>query len=156
VSLRIDRSTDGGAHFRRDQLVAQYRDYFFAHCGSGTVIPAQGRTCVRPNPVVIIDNSNGRFASPVYVTYAAAEGTNNTQAVYLTAFTRTRRPLFGYPIEKVPYRVNPPDGRRRSDQFWPASAVDAASGRVWVCYYDTRPDPLRRKTHYMCTTSIDG
>jgi hypothetical protein len=148
-SIRIDRSRDGGRTWGRDRTVVDYRSFFFAHCGAGTVIAAQGRTCVRATPIVTTDDRR------VYVTYADAEAINNTQAVYVSVFSPALRPLLGAAAGRE-QRVVPSDRRRRSDQFWPASALDPSSGRLWVCYYDTRPDPLRRRTRYTCTTSADG
>jgi hypothetical protein len=60
------------------------------------------------------------------------------------------RPLF------LRRRVNPPDGRVRSDEFWPTSAVDASTGYLWVCFYDTRGDRHRRRAFFSCTRSVDG
>src|SRR5256885_10107032 len=44
----------------------------------------------------------------------------------------------------------------RSDQFLPASAYDASTGRLWTCFYDTRLDRRRVRAHYSCTASADG
>jgi hypothetical protein len=43
-----------------------------------------------------------------------------------------------------------------SDQFWPASAVDAKTGKLWACFYDTSGDPSRERAWFSCTTSRDG
>jgi hypothetical protein len=43
-----------------------------------------------------------------------------------------------------------------SDQFLPASAVDATTGRLWACWYDTRRDPTRQRARYTCSSSGDG
>jgi hypothetical protein len=34
--------------------------------------------------------------------------------------------------------------------------VDATTGALWVCYYDTREDPTRVRAAYACTDSTDG
>jgi len=47
-------------------------------------------------------------------------------------------------------------GRKPSDQFWPASAFDPATGLLWVCYYDTRWDDTRRTASYACAATPNG
>jgi hypothetical protein len=84
------------------------------------------------------------------VTFART-GANGAEDVFVSAFDGALQPLAGFPR-----RVNRPDGPVRSDQFWPASAVDQATGALWVCFYDTRGDPRRVKTFYSCTASTDG
>src|SRR6185503_3988815 len=50
--------------------------------------------------------------------------------------------------------VGPPDAD--ADRFWPASAVDPATGRLWVCFYDTSGDPSRKRAWFSCARSRDG
>src|SRR5581483_1005643 len=92
------------------------------------------------NPVVVADRRRGR----AWVTWSgvAANGSLDVYAKRVDA------------IEAV--RVSPPEGRRGADQFWPASGVDERSGRLWLCFYDTRGDPRRVRSWYSCTASRDG
>ena len=112
----------------------------------GTSIPAQPVRCVTASPHVAVDRSSGR----VYVVYENGDD-DGVQVVNLAAFTRELKLLDGFPR-----RVHPGDGKMPSDQFLPAIAVDESDGTVWLCYYDTRGDPTRRKTWFTCTASLDG
>jgi hypothetical protein len=80
------------------------------------------------------------------VTYATA-GADRTQDVAVAAFDLALRPLFRE-------RVGP--GEKKADQFWPISAVDARTGLLWVCFYDTTGDQARKSAWFSCTTSRDG
>jgi hypothetical protein len=154
-SIRIDRSADG-MRFGRDRLVAQYRRFLIPHCGGfGVVIPAQRTKCVRANPIVTVDGSRGRYRGRVYVTYAAYEP-RGTLDVHVTVFNRSLRALRGYPLRQAHARVTSADGKARVDQFWPASAVDPSTGRLWVCFYDTTSDSARKRSFFACTASSDG
>jgi hypothetical protein len=155
--VRLSRSTDGGDHFSPDRIVDRNRQSLAGSCGSsiGRSIPAQPRRCVRPNPIVSVDGGTGPRSGTVYVTYSADGGARHSQDVFVAALDRALRPLVGRPAGRRK-RVNPADGRTPSDQFWPASAVDPATGRVWACFYDTRGDARRRRTYFSCTASSDG
>jgi hypothetical protein len=141
------RSTDGAGSFRPERLVADVNESQGGLCG--TAIPAQGahqqgEGCVRPIPSLAV-GKDGR----VYGVWASV-GANGSQDVFIKAMDSALRPL------EPARRVNPPDGRQPSDQFLPALAVDASSGQIWICYYDTSGDPRRIRTHYTCTWSDDG
>ena len=109
--------------------------------GSGcpTGIPAQPRHCLRPNPVVVADPVRKR----VYATWSQLARNHSVDIEVIR-------------IGGSPRQVNPPDGAVVSDQFWPAPAVDARTGDLWVCFYDTRDDPRRRASRFSCTVSSDG
>ncbi len=150
--IAIGRSGDGGDRFGPDREVASVRPDAYPICAP---IPAQPANCAQHNPVVSVDNSAGALGGHVYVTYADADR-RGTRDVYAAAFDQALTPLLGYPLGGVAKRVNPADGSVRSDQFWPASAVDPATGRLWVCYYDTRGDRRRERAFFTCTASSDG
>lgn len=99
-----------------------------------------------PNPQLAVDLRSGR----VYVAYSAgnAKGVLDTD---LAVFDASLEPVDGFPR-----RAHAPDGGMPSDQFMPAVAVDAKSGALWVCFYDTRPDRSRRRAWFSCTASRDG
>jgi hypothetical protein len=151
----LARSTDGGASFRDHRKVASFVAVTIPHCGSGIVIPAQPRTCVNANPIVSVDASGGRRSGRVYVSYARTEFRGN-QAAHVAVFDRRLRPLLRDPDTGEGRQVAPPPRGRRSEQFWPQSAVDPSTGAVWVCFYDTLGDPERKRAHYSCTVSRDG
>ena len=116
----------------------------------GVSIPAQPTTCVRPNPIISVDDSTGPLAGRVYVTYNDTAGKHQQQGIFVAALDPALRPLF------LRHPVNRPKGSARSDQFWPASAVDPSTGVLWACFYDTRADRRRRLAWYSCTRSRDG
>jgi hypothetical protein len=148
-TISIARSTDGGRHFGRTRLVANERSPRSASCDPpGTSIPAHPRRCVTADANVTVDNSSGRYTGRVYVSYADA-GRNQARDVFVAVFDPALRPLG----EKL---VNPADEAAPSDQFQPAAAVDASTGTLWVCFYDTSGDPHRIRAVYSCTISSDG
>jgi hypothetical protein len=140
-ALYLKRSTDGGLTFGLAKGVSiKSRDAL--ECPNGQPIPAQQIRCVRADPTVVADAGGRR----VYLTYSdvAANGSEDVfVAVYdLTLRRRQARPL----------RLGAPE-RRPTDQFWPTSALDPLSGRLWVCFYDTRGDASRTGARFSCTVS---
>ncbi len=145
--IRLDQSTDGGDHFGADVTVDS-APFAAGFCSfGGASIPAQAQRCVTATPLVTADALHGR----VYVTYSASGGTGREKNVYVSSFdAATLAPLVAR------RRVNPPDRAYPSDQFLPASAVDASTGRLWACWYDTTGDRTRKRTRYSCAASDDG
>lgn len=152
--LLIAASFDGGGHFGAPRVIDVKRAR--SSCPASWPIPAQARRCVRPNPIVSVDSSGGRYRGRVYVTYEN-KARDGTQDVYLAAFDRSLSPILGAPtgrrlaIGSRRHRL-----RHRADQFWPASAVDRESGVLWACFYDTAGDRTRRRAWFSCTRSSDG
>ena len=142
--ILVDRSAGGTGAFGPDREVAPYLvAVTSAGCGRRVLIPAQPARCVGPRTTVVVDRSGGRYDGRVYVTYAALTSTP-AEDVFVAAFdSRLRRRIVGDRVVPRGATVNPPDGRRLADQFLPVAAVDQSSGVVWVCFYDTRPDPAR-------------
>lgn len=138
----IGRSTDGGTRFTVRQA-APLPGSQAATCivFGNYLIPQQAVRCLGPNPTVTA--AGGR----VYVTYAT-QGVNGTQDVAAAVFDTGLRPLWSA-------RVGPPE-KKKADQFWPASAVDAQTGELWACYYDTTGDGERKQAWFTCTVSRDG
>ena len=149
-SLKIARSTDGGRHFEPERTVVTFSIVPIPSCGSGILIPASLRVCLHANPIVSVDRSRGPHAGRVYVSYAQTDF-GGDEGVIVKAYERALRPVReeGTPVAPAPRSVRP-------DQFWPASAVDASTGAVWVCFYDTGGDRARKKAFYSCTVSRDG
>ena len=75
-------------------------------------------------------------------------GANGTPDVFVTALDRALRPLFRA-------QVNPPD-RGKTQQLFPAAAVDSSTGTLWACWYDTTFDPNAHRAWYTCSASHDG
>jgi hypothetical protein len=81
----------------------------------------------------------------VYVTFAGGEP-YSTDGVTVAALDRGLHVLSRRRV----------GGTGTTAQFWPASAVDRSSGRLWACYYDTTGDPSRKQAWFTCTSSLDG
>jgi hypothetical protein len=147
-TISITRSGAGGAQFGRTRLVAKERSPRSASCDPpGTSIRAEPHRCVTADATVTVDDSSGRYAGRVYVSYADAR--NHGWRVAVAAFN----PALG-PLGEM--RVDPAEGRTRSDQFQPAASVDSSTGTLWVCFYNTDGDPRRVHAVYSCTTSTNG
>jgi hypothetical protein len=153
-SLKIARSTDGGAHFEPEHTIVTFSIVPIPSCGDGIVIPASLRTCIHANPIVSVDRSRGKRSGRVYVSWAQTDF-GGDEGVRVKAFggrlgtLLSARDGAGVPVAPKPVAVRP-------DQFWPASAVDSSTGALWVCYYDTSGDRARKKAFYSCTVSRNG
>jgi hypothetical protein len=154
-ALHIARSTDGGLHFGPERKVTGFVAVTIPHCGAGIVIPAQPRTCVQANPIVSVDSSTGPYSGRVYVSYARTEF-RGLQAAHIAVFNSVLRPIGGDPETGGGVPVSPPPADVGADQFWPQSAVDHRDGALWMCFYDTRGDPQRKKAYFVCSLSRDG
>src|SRR5436190_1095244 len=104
------------------------------------VLPQQTVKCLGPNPTVTLGLKR------VFVTYGV-NGADRTQDVAVAVFDRSLRPLWRGPIGPV---------KKKADQFWPASAVDPSTGKLWACFYDTSGDSARQHAWFVCTSSVDG
>jgi hypothetical protein len=144
----LARSTDGGDHFASPLAAGTAVSAGLGPCNfGGTRLLAQPHRCVAPAPLVTVDRPRAR----VFVTFGAAGASGREQNVYVTAYEAgTLAPLL------VRHRINPPDGRRASDQFLPVSAVDESTGRLWACWYDTTGDRARKRVRFTCSASDDG
>lgn len=141
----LTSSHDGGSTFARPSLVTTAAGPPNALCGyTGTPIPAQPRRCVSLDPSLAL--GQGR----VFVTWTAPGPDGSEQDVFVRAFAPSLRPLTAV------IRVSPPDSVHPSDQFLAASSYDRSEHRLWICFYDTAPDPTRTRARYVCTSSQDG
>jgi hypothetical protein len=125
------------------------------HCGIGIVIRADPHSCIQANPIVSVDTSGGRYTGRVYVSYTGTNFTGDEGAA-LSTFDSRLRPIAGFPVLRRHRIVTEPPGRRRSDQFWPQSAVDRSDGSLWLCFYDTFGDRTRTKAFFSCAVSRNG
>jgi hypothetical protein len=140
--LWVGRSTDGGRHFTIRTGAAELPGSQAKTCivFGKFVLPQQAVRCLGPNPTITL--APGR----VYVTYGV-NGKDLTYDVAVAVFDRALRPVWNGPIGSV---------KKKADQFWPASTVDAHTGRLWACYYDTTGDSDRKHAWFTCTSSRDG
>ena len=138
----VGRSTDGGGSFRVRPAVAPLPGSQAATCVvfGKFVIPQQAVRCLGPNPSIATTGNR------VYVTYATV-GSDKSQDVATAVFDSALAPV-------SLRRVGPP--KKKTDQFWPISALDPRTGVLWVCYYDTAGDQARKSAWFSCTTSRDG
>jgi hypothetical protein len=152
-TIYVSRSTNGGRTFAPGKIVAPAVVPRERSChGFRSRIPAQPLRCVSPNPVVAVDGSDGPRRGRVYVTFGST-ALNQTQDVYVAAYDPDLRPLLGVGTLRT---VTPREAFDGPDQFLAASAVDRATGWLWVCYYSTASDRRRIAATYTCTASADG
>jgi BNR repeat protein len=138
----VGRSTDGGAHFTVRQAAPLPANRAATCIVFGKfLLPQQAVRCLGPNPTVT--STKGR----VFVTYGTT-GANGSQDVAVAVFDAALKPV-GRAL------VGPAD-KKKADQFWPVSAVDARTGALWACYYDTNGDSGRKSAWFSCTGSRDG
>jgi hypothetical protein len=103
-------------------------------------IPTQSNRCLGPDPTIAV-------AGPrVFVTFAGGQP-YSTDGVTVATLDRSL-----HLVSRKRVGATKP----KTAQFWPASAVDPARGRLWVCYYDTSGDPSSKQAWYVCTSSRDG
>ena len=153
--VSVARSTDGGRTFGPEKQAVAFAIVTIPSCHAGIVIPAQRLTCTRPNPILSVDTSKGRYAGRVYLSYTHTDFQGD-RGVAVTVFDARLKPLAGYPLTGKPLLVSPPSRTKPADQFWPASAVDPDTGTLWVCFYDTRGDPARKRAWFSCAYSANG
>jgi hypothetical protein len=138
----IGRSTDAGRTFSVKRGAAPLPGSQAATCliFSKFVMAQQTVKCLGPNPTITLGRDR------VFVTYGV-NGADRTQDVGVAVFDRALRPVWRGPIGDV---------KKKGDQFWPSSAVDASTGKLWACYYDTAGDSARQHAWFVCTSSRDG
>jgi hypothetical protein len=104
--------------------------------------------CVRAVPSVAVDAKHGR----IYVAWSGLVA-NGSRDVFVRALDK-RLHYRGAPVGTPPPLVR--DGSSPSDQFLAAATVDATTGAVWVCFYDTSGDASREHARWRCGVSDDG
>lgn len=97
---------------------------------SSELLPAQPQRGVDAQPQVAVDRSDGPARGRVYVAYVDESPVGTRVLVRSSGDGGT---TWSGPLPVAP-------GETELDQFLPALAVDPASGRVAVTYYDTRLD----------------
>jgi len=142
LGVWLARSADGGRHFAVRQAAPLALNNA-ANClrNGKYVFAQQAISCLGPNPTVTV--GRGR----TYVTYASL-APNQTWDVGVAVFDAKLRPLWRG-------RIGPAE-TKPADQFWPTSAVDAQTGELWACFYDTTGDSQRKQSWFLCSRSRDG
>ena len=138
----VARSTNGGRSFTVRTAVAKLPGSQAATCliFGKFVLPQQAVRCLGPNPDISLGGDR------VYVTYGV-NGADLTFDVAALVLDRSLRTISQGAIATA---------KKKSDQFWPASTVDAKTGTLWACYYDTSGDSDRRHAWFSCTSSRNG
>ena len=139
----IVQSHDGGRTFSATHTAGRLLANPSATCASASTqpLPRDETSCIGPDPTVLATNAGA------FVVYDDV-GVNRTQDVMVAAvdanlgarFTRT---------------VSPRD-RGKTAQFFPTAAIDAQTGVLWACWYDTTFDPNNHRAWFTCSASHDG
>jgi peptide/nickel transport system permease protein len=142
LGVWLARSIDGGRHFTVRQAAPLALNNA-ANClrNGKYVFAQQAISCLGTNPTVTV--GRGR----TYVTYATLSP-DQTWDVSVAVFDAKLQPLWRG-------RIGPAE-EKPADQFWPTSAVDAQSGELWACFYDTTGDSERKQAWFLCSRSRDG
>ena len=128
--LYVNRSTDGGATFTPQEIAAVVNPPGVFCAGRYTV-----KDCIRNNefPRMAADNSSTPTRGNVYIVYAANPSGPDNADVFLIRSTN-------YGLNwSTPLRVN--DDATTTDQWLPSVSVDNRTGKIFVCWYDSRVDP---------------
>jgi hypothetical protein len=140
----VARSADRGKTFGAVQTAAPLRVNPSSNC-AGQVnfspLPTEETSCIGPNPTILATKDG------VAVVYDDV-GANRTPDVFVTTLDGDLRP-------RSHAQVNPPD-KGATQQFFPAAAVDAGTGVLWACWYDTTFDPHAHRAWFTCSASRDG
>lgn len=133
----VAKSTDHGRTFSEPAQVGHLRANPSATCAASAQqpLPKEETSCNGPNPTLLATK-----AGPLVV-YDDA-GVNRTQDVV------TAGPGFATTI--------PPPDKGKTQQFFPAAALDAQTGVLWACWYDTTFDPNAHRAWFTCSASRDG
>ncbi|MCC7157938.1 MAG: T9SS type A sorting domain-containing protein [Ignavibacteria bacterium] len=145
--ILVNRSTDGGATFSPQEAAVSVLGPGVYCAGRYTV-----KNCIRNNefPRMAADNSYTSTRGNVYVVYAANPLDPNDNAdIFLIRSTD-----YGT-TWSTPLRVN--DDVTTTDQWLPSVSVDNTTGKVFVCWYDSRMDPASNlMTRLYAAVSTNG
>ena len=142
LGVWLARSADGGRHFTVRQAAPLALNNAGSCLRNGKYVFAQQSiTCLGTMPTVTV--GRGR----TYVTYATLSP-NQTWDVGVAVFDAELRLMWRG-------RIGPAE-EKPADQFWPTSAVDAQTGELWACFYDTTGDSERKDAWFLCSRSRDG
>ena len=128
-SILVNRSTDGGATFSAQIPSTSVVGPGVICAGRFTV-----KNCIRNNefPRMAADNSYTSSRGNVYVVYAGNPIGPDNADIFLVRSTNNGANW------TTPLRVN--DDNTITDQWLPSVSVDNVTGKVYVCWYDSRID----------------
>lgn len=162
--IHFARSLDHGATFTAPHKLAELignGDAFQFGLGSGTSV-MEGGFSVNEFPQLAVDRTNGPSRGTLYITWS--DGKNNVRPDSLAISGTYAYPdiVFVKSADKgltftAPVSVSPqPAGFTGPgrDQFFPGIAVDPL-GKVAVCYYDRRNDPINMSVDRYCSVSLN-
>jgi hypothetical protein len=140
----VTRSSDGGRSFVRPRSVARLAHNPAPWCARAgyTPIAQEARVCIGPDPTLLLRPRN------IAIVWGDG-GANGAGDVFAALLDRSLRPL-------ARVQVNPPDGTSATQQILPVAAVDASTGVLWACWYDTTFDPHAHRTWFTCSASRNG
>jgi hypothetical protein len=139
----IARSKDDGRTFSPPHAAGRLLANPSSTCAAASTqpLPRDETSCVGPDPTVLATNDGA------FVVYDDV-GVNRTQDVMVAAVDANLHPRFTR-------TVTPPD-RGKTAQFFPTAALDAQTGVLWACWYDTTFDPNNHRAWFTCSASHDG
>jgi hypothetical protein len=144
--MYINRSTDGGATFSAQVIAATINPPGVSCAGRYTV-----KNCIRNNefPRMAADNSFTSTRGNVYCVFAANPIGPDNADIFIIKST-------DYGITWTsPQRVN--DDATITDQWLPSVSVDNTTGKVFICWYDSRVDVASNlQTRLYAATSTNG
>ncbi|MCC6865313.1 MAG: T9SS type A sorting domain-containing protein [Ignavibacteria bacterium] len=128
-SILVNRSTDGGANFGPQIVATNVNGPGVICAGRYTV-----KNCIRNNefPRMSADNSFTSTRGNVYVVYAGNPSGPDNADIFMVRSTD-----YGTSWSS-PQRVN--DDATITDQWLPSVSVDNHTGKIFVCWYDSRVD----------------
>jgi hypothetical protein len=139
----IARSTDQGRTFGAVHRAARLLANPAGECALAGSSPLANEVtrCFGPNPTVLAGRTR------VIVVYDDA-GQNGTLDVYAAVLDRALRP-------RIHVQVNPPD-TGKTQQIFPAAALDPVTQVAWACWFDTTYDPDAHHAWFTCSASRTG
>ncbi len=143
LGVWVARSTDGGRTFDSPRAVASLDQNPALDCAlaADSPVPREQTRCLGPSPTVVVRGAD------VAVFYADGGG-NGAGDVFVRVLDRGLRPRFRA-------QVNPRE-QKPTQQFLPVAAVDATTGVLWACWYDTTFDPHAHRAWFTCSASRSG
>lgn len=120
--LVFDKSTDGGMHFGKDQVIGRV--------AGGWDFPIKGIDRANGMPVTSVDHSTGKYRGSIYVNWI--DRRNGDPDVFLK-YSRDQGKTWSSAV-----RVNDDKVGNGKDQFFTWMAVDPVDGSVNIIFYDRR------------------
>jgi hypothetical protein len=148
-TIVFSKSVDGGATWTAPQVIATLALQSF---GSNNKPPAQNQRGLNGFGSIDIDrNPNSPHFGNLYVSFPDFPAGTTSGADINTYVIRSTNGGTNWST-----RVKVNDDNFGATQFFPWLSVDQSDGAVHVSWYDTRLDPINRKTQTVTARSVDG